>query len=245
MAANAARSTIGGEYAVAADEITPLTDSLARQPHCFVVVASNKLRIGGDPIIDRREGIAGTQAAQSEFLVGARLLRPSIVLLRALACRLSRVFPAHMRAECMTCGKNSERLAIIRIDTDRLFQQRLRHDIVLPRYAPVMRQRPHHQIPGVHAVWRFALGVKILRGIELWLDGGDDGFSDLILNCENVCKSAIVSFRPDVAASGDVVELCRDADTVAAFAHAALDDVTDTEFRCYLFQMDSFALIGE
>jgi hypothetical protein len=66
-------------------------------------------------------------------------------------------------------------------------KQRLRHYVVLPRYPPV--QRPHHQIPGIHAVRRFAPGAKILCGIELWLDGGDDGLGDLVLHCEHVPPS--------------------------------------------------------
>ncbi len=145
----------------------------------------------------------------------------------------------------MAGGKNAERLAVIRIDTDRLLQQRLRHDIVLPRHAPVMRQRPHHQIPGIHAVRRLALGAKILRGIKLRLDRGDDGLGDLVLHGEHIGEVAVVALRPDVAAGGDVVELRRDAHAVAALAHAALDHVADAEFLGDLLHMDGFAFVDE
>jgi hypothetical protein len=58
----ASHSCRSGEYTVGADEIPALADGLARQAYCFVVVTANKLRIGCDPIVDRREGIARTQA---------------------------------------------------------------------------------------------------------------------------------------------------------------------------------------
>ena len=92
-----------------------------------------------------------------------------------------------------------------------------------------MRQRAHHQIPCIHAVRRFALGAEIFRGVKLRLDRGDDGLGDLILHGEHVGDVAIVALRPDVAAGCDVVELRGDAHAIAAFAHAALDHITDAE----------------
>ena len=77
-------------------------------------------------------------------------------------------------------------------------------EIILARHSPVMRQRAHHQIPGVQAVGRFALGMKILRGINLRLDRGNNRLSDLILNREYVGNAAIVAFGPYVAAGFDV-----------------------------------------
>jgi len=82
----------------------------------------------------------------------------------------------------MTGGEHAKRLAVIRIDRRRLLKQRLRDRIVLARYPPVMRQRPHHQIPGVQAVWRFAPAAKIFRHIDLRLDRGDDRLGDLVLH---------------------------------------------------------------
>ena len=74
---------------------------------------------------------------------------------------------------------------------------------------------------------RLALGAKIFRGIDLWLDRGDDGFGDLILYGEHVGEAAVIVLRPDVAAGGRVVELGGDAYAVAALAHSARDHIAD------------------
>jgi hypothetical protein len=48
------------EHAMAADEIAALADRLARQTHCLVVMAPDKLRVGRNPVKDRGERIART-----------------------------------------------------------------------------------------------------------------------------------------------------------------------------------------
>ena len=101
-----------------------------------------------------------------------------------------------MGAEGMACGENAERLAVVRIDRNRLFQQRLCDHIVLPGHPPVMRQRPHHQIPGIETAGRLASSAKIFGSVQLWLNCCDDRFGDLVLNSENVGKVAVVTFRP-------------------------------------------------
>src|SRR3954453_12173505 len=77
------------------------------------------------------------------------------------------VEPAHMETEGITRGKHSKRLTIIWVDGDRLLQQCLRDNIVLSGHSPVMRQRPHHEIPGIHAVWWLALSANAFASIEL------------------------------------------------------------------------------
>src|SRR5271166_6470951 len=105
--------------------------------------------------------------------------------------------------------------------------------------------RPHHQVPGVHAVGRLAAGAEILSSIELRFDRRDDRLGDLILHGEHVGKLAVVALRPEMAAGGGVVELRRDAYAVAASAHAALHHITDAEFLGDLLHVDGFALVDK
>jgi hypothetical protein len=145
----------------------------------------------------------------------------------------------------MASGENAERLAVVGIDRDRLLQQFLRDDIVLSRETPEVGQRPDHQTPGVHAVRRSAPGMEMFRGEELRFDRGSDRLGDLVLYGEHVGEAAIVTFGPDVAAGGNVIELCRDAHAVAVPADAAFDHVADPELGADLLDVDGFAPVDE
>ena len=92
-------------------------------------------------------------------------------------------------------------------DGNRLFERCLRHHIIVPGYSPEMRHRPHHQIPRIQAIRRLAPGVEIFRDIDLWLDRGDDGIGDFVLNRKDVSDISVIVVRPDVASRRRVVEL--------------------------------------
>ncbi len=155
------------------------------------------------------------------------------------------VLPTHVGAKRVAGGEHTESLAVIRIDGGRFLEQSLRDYIILSCYSPVVRQRSHYEIPCVQAVGRLTLGAKIFRGIELRLDCGDDGLGNLVLHREDVGQVAVVALRPNMASGGDIVELHCDAHSVAAPAHAALNNVADAEFRRDLFHMDGFVFVHE
>ena len=159
--------------------------------------------------------------------------------------RGGQVQPAHMRGEHVARRKQPQRLTVVRVDRDRLLEQRLRDHAVLPRHAPVMRQRAHHQIPGVHAVRRLALRAEAFRRVELRLDRRHDVFGDLVLHGEHVGDLAIVALRPQVCAGRDVVELRRDAHAAAFLAHAAFDHVAHAELLGDLLHVHGLALVDE
>jgi hypothetical protein len=106
-----------------------------------------------------------------------------------------------------------------------------------------MPQRPHHQIPGVQAIGRFAPGAKIFRSIDLRLDRRDDGLGDLILHREHIGEIAVVALGPDMAAGCDIVQLRGDADAVAALAHAAFEQVSHAKLLGDLLHVHGLALI--
>src|SRR5215472_6905092 len=93
--------------------------------------------------------------------------------------------------------------------------------------------------------WRRTLRTNIFRGIDLRLDGGDDRIGDLVLHREHIGEVAIVAFRPQLAAAGDVIELGADAHAVAALAHAALEEVADAELLADLRHWRGLALVRE
>src|SRR5215831_13753437 len=77
------------------------------------------------------------------------------------------------------------------------------------------------------------------------LHRGDDGLSNLVLHGEHIDKTAVVAFRPDMAAGGSIIKLRRDAHAVAAFAHAALEHVTDAELFGDLLHVDGLTLVDK
>ena len=146
------------------------------------------------------------EAPRKQMDVAERVVRPGVLAVGADRVergalgkrhRGGQVQPAHMGGEHVARREQSQRLPVVRVDRDRLLEQRLRDHVVLPRHAPVMRQRAHHQIPGIHAVRRLALRAKAFRRVELRLDRGDDVFGDLVLHGEHVGDLAIVALRPD------------------------------------------------
>src|SRR5258705_9626971 len=145
----------------------------------------------------------------------------------------------------MVGRKRGQRLTVVRIDRNRAFQQRLRGETVGTRHPPVMRQRPHHQVPRVHAVGWLAPAAKVLRGVNLRLDRSDDGVGDLVLHGENVGEVAVVTLRPDMTARCGVVELRSDAYAIAAPSHTAFEHVAHPELGSDLLYLDRLALVGE
>src|SRR5215510_6815811 len=132
-----------------------------------------------------------------------------------------------MTGECVANGKHGVRLGVILVEGDGLIEQTLRDHVVVASHAPEVGQSTHNQIPSTKTMWRFAFSVKVLRGIHLRLDRGDDGLSDLVLYCEDVGEAAVVTVAPELAARRHVAELGSNAHEVTAPAHAALHHVID------------------
>ncbi len=86
---------------------------------------------------------------------------------------------------------------VIGIDLRRFLQQRLRHNIILPRHPPEMRKRPHHQVPRIHAARRLALVAETFRSKNLRLDGRHDRLGNLALQRKYAGKQPVVTPGPD------------------------------------------------
>jgi hypothetical protein len=145
----------------------------------------------------------------------------------------------------MVGREQGQRLTVVRIDGNGPLQQRLRRETVGPRYAPVMRQRPHHEVPCIDAVGRLAPAAKVLCRINLRFDRGDDGVGNFILYCEYVGQVAVVMLCPDMTAGRGVIELRGDAYAIAASSDTAFEHVAHAELSGDLPHMDWLALIGE
>src|SRR5829696_5700428 len=103
-----------------------------------------------------------------------------------------------MCTEGIACGEHAEGLAVIRINHRRFSSSACATTLSWRVTPPVMRQRPHHQIPRIHAVRRLSAGSEVLRRVELRFDRSNNGLGDLVLHCEYVREVTVKAFRPDL-----------------------------------------------
>ncbi len=132
------------------------------QHQAIIALRQREVRI--EPKRDLQFGQRILEASSEQIGRTQCVMRPGIFavgqdrsLRRTLGQRHHRrIRPTHVCAEGLAGGKHAERLAVIRINGNRLLEQRLRNQPVLARHAPEMCERTHHQIPRVHAVRRLA-----------------------------------------------------------------------------------------
>jgi hypothetical protein len=100
-------------------------------------------------------------------------------------------------------------------------------------------------IVGIETLGRLSLGTLDLCLLQLRRYGTDNARRDVVLEVENILKSAVKAIGPEVSAGGGVDELSGDAHAAYRFAHAALKDVADTELASDLLHVHRSPLIGK
>jgi hypothetical protein len=83
--------------------------------------------------------------------------------------------------------------------------------------------------------------TRLLFAVQDDLELLRDGARNSLLQTEDIAQVAIVGFRPEVKAVGDLNQLHRDADLVTLRAHRALQDVGDAKSRADAAQLLIFA----
>src|SRR5690606_29243611 len=86
----------------------------------------------------------------------------------------------------------------------------------------------------------FDLGQLYLRG-----NRAGDARGDLVLQLENVVQPSFETLRPKVSARARANQLARDAYAVAGPAHAAFQQIADTELLPNLRRVHEPALVRE
>src|SRR5580704_2420135 len=108
-------------------------------------------------------------------------------------------------------------------------------------------QRPAAQIEVVcfELLGRLLLGPPNLGLVDVSDQTTDDALRDLVLQGEDVHQLAIIPLGPKVDPTACIDQLGRNADAVAAFAHAPFYKVPDTQLPRYLPKVPVNAAIGE
>src|SRR5215467_6297970 len=147
----------------------------------------------------------------------------------------SKGFPANQRRDLpnpavVSSGKKivktqqSMRSRILWIKGDRM-------PAVFLRSRESLRQVASHVMPRFEQrlVGREIRRVSGWSGDELQLQRTGDGLSDFVLDCEYVCKLAVVAFGPQMITVLSVDELRRHTDAAAGASNAAFEDRADSQ----------------
>ena len=102
-------------------------------------------------------------------------------------------------------------MGVFGVERERLEQQMLGALMLLGGHAPHVRERLHHEVPGVDALRRLAPHARRFGEQDLRADRADHPVGDLVLQLEDVRQLAIVAVGPQVIAGRRVDELSGDA----------------------------------
>ncbi len=98
------------------------------------------------------------------------------------------------------------------------------------------------EVVGLDVAGRHLLHRPPLLGAERDAQRLDDRLGDLVLNGEDVLHRAVVAVRPEAVAVGDVDQLGGDAELVAGFPNAALENRLHVQRLAHLLDVDRRAL---
>src|SRR4029453_15347477 len=80
---------------------------------------------------------------------------------------------------------------------------------------------------------------------KLYLESGNDGVGDLVLDFDDVGEVAIEAIGPEMVAGLPVDQLGVDPNTASRLSNAALEDMADAKLAGYLLYVGVLALEAE
>src|SRR6516225_4021876 len=185
-------------------------------------------------------GVARPKACLGENILGLRVftIEPQILksgvsgLMHGWSEVLDRaVVPLHDQRT----GKPQMGVREIGIERKRLFEQIKGCDSVGPGALVHMPEAALAIIPGAHVLRPFRDHALALGTGQRRLDRGGDTGGDVVLHSEDVGQVPVVTLGPEMGTGGYVDELAADAHPLARSAHAAFEDIANSEFAADLF----------
>jgi len=110
----------------------------------------------------------------------------------------------------------------------------------------VLRHMPQATLAGfpcAKALRRLAKGAANLGISNGWQDSSDDSHPDLVLHRKHIFECAIITLSPNVVPRLRIDKLGGDTNTAATAAHAAFQNVPDTQLTSYLLRSDLAPLV--
>jgi len=101
------------------------------------------------------------------------------------------------------------------------------------------------QVNGVKAFGWFALGSIDFRLFKSRRDCRDYAGSNLVLQLKDVIQRSVEPVSSQMCSGRGIDKLAGDTDLAASLSDAAFEYVADAQLSSDLFDIDSFALVGE
>lgn len=148
---------------------------------------------------------------------------------------------------CLTddAGLPGVSVSVIGIEVDGAVEILQRLDVAFALRRMMQDLAGEQMFVGRHVAGCSALGPDEPRGLDPAEEGRGDRRCDFILDSENVFDLPVVALGPDVGFGLAVDELDGHSDPVHRLAHAALDNVVDSEFTGDLLRLDRLSLVHE
>src|SRR5215475_1652929 len=122
-----------------------------------------------------------------------------------------------------------------RIELDSLAKQTQRFVVRNSRPLVDVCHSAQEIVVSIKALGRFALCALDLGLLQLWSYFTHDACRHLVLQIENVLKSAVKALCPQMRTRGSVDELCGYTNAIGGFAHTAFEDIAHAQVAAYLF----------
>ena len=114
-------------------------------------------------------------------------------------------------------------------------------------FAPDLMEMPHTLSHGVPRAEIFRSGDchASLDLEQFRLDCSRNALGNLVLNGEDVGEVSVIALGPDVRSGSCINQLCRDANPVRRFPHAAFQHITYPQLAAHLLYVDGAPLVSE
>src|SRR5262245_57787536 len=164
---------------------------------------------------------------------------------RSLECRSRRTNPPAHSDVRMAQSEQGMSVGKLGIDLDRLFEIGDRGLNVFLGHPVVGGKRTQVMIPSIEVAGSLPPCAGDLSQRDLRPDRCRYAGNDVVLQFKKIADLSVITLCPDMSISLRIDQLRVDSDPIAGSAHAAFQDIADTELAPHPSYVDGLALVSK